>query len=285
MIAAASTGDVFNTTSSSSRAEGLGKAPILAAQTGESRIPWLPVPCTRVLIIDSHSAARYSLRELLSAHPKMRIVGEASSMTEARRLLTEAEYELVLLDAEIADGCGFELVSDFRKGARAIFITAHECHALRAFEVNALDYLLKPVAAARLAGALARSIPPPTAFPPAKSLDATAVVQLISGPSSRFASLAEVSVIESQQNYSRVYLTDGTRVMVRRSLKAWVEVLPANFVQVHRTTMVNLDQVTRCTRGSRCVLLALSGVQPPVTVSRVAVQRIRALLQGRFPEM
>lgn len=240
----------------------------------------------RALIIDDQATAREDLRALLEAHPAIQIVGEANSVDSARLLLARDDYDLVFLDIHIIGGTGFDLMPQVRAGTRVIFATAHDAFALRAFEVNALDYLLKPVRATRLAEALTRlalpAAPPATARPRLRPSD---IVHLNSGASSRFAPLANVSAIEAQENYSLVHLADGSRVLVRQSLKAWEEVLPENFARVHRTTMVNLERVTGSDRQARALTLHLSGVAAPVSVSRLSTPEVKAQLQARFPEM
>ena len=103
----------------------------------------------QAVIIDDELPARRDLRTLLAAHPAIEIVGEAALFAQARTLLREAVYDLVFLDVQLIGGLGFDLVPDVRPEARIIFVTAHDRFALRAFEVNALDYLLKPLNAAR----------------------------------------------------------------------------------------------------------------------------------------
>src|SRR3954464_12079964 len=98
---------------------------------------------TRALLIEDEPAARTLLRRMLGKHPGITIVGEAGSITAARHLLERDHYELVFLDIQLDGGSGFDLVPHVRREARIIFVTAHDQHALRAFEVNALDYLTK----------------------------------------------------------------------------------------------------------------------------------------------
>ncbi|NUQ01893.1 MAG: response regulator [Armatimonadetes bacterium] len=109
------------------------------------------------LLIDDEATARADLRTALAAHPDVAIVGEAATLRSARTLLARPDYDLVLLDVQLIGGNAFELVPDVRPGARIVFITAHDDYAIRAFEINALDYLLKPVMPARLAEALRRA--------------------------------------------------------------------------------------------------------------------------------
>lgn len=204
---------------------------------------------TRALIIDDEKTARVDLRAALAAHPALEIVGEAATVKAAQSLLATADYALVFLDIQLLGGSGFDLVPHVREGARIIFVTAHNEHALRAFDVNALDYLLKPVRPDRLAQALARIEKRPLAeeerHNPGLSLRLDDILHLDAGASARFAPVSDLSVIEAEENYSLVHLIDGSSVLVRRSLKAWEEILPAaQFARVHRTAIVNLTRLT-----------------------------------------
>lgn len=175
---------------------------------------------------------------------------------------------------------------EVRADARVIFVTAHDAFALRAFEVNALDYLLKPVKAERLASTLARVVAgdaaPASTAPTAASrlLKVDDIVQLNSGNSSRFVPVADLAAIEAQENYSLVYLVDGGRVLVRRTLKAWEERLgPAGFVRVHRTALVNLAHVSGYDReGAKVNLLQVKGVPALIPVGRAIWPEVKARL-------
>src|SRR5688572_22135523 len=126
----------------------------------------------RALLIDDEPPARIVLRTLLAPHP-VEIVGEAGTLRAARELLARHDYTLVFLDIQLRGGTGFDLVPAVRPGAEIVFVTAHDEHALRAFEVNALDYLLKPIKPERLAASITRLTSPLPAEPgplPAKRL-------------------------------------------------------------------------------------------------------------------
>src|SRR5690606_7232024 len=115
---------------------------------------------------------RLDLRQLLAAHADVEIVGEAARFADAQALLASVACDLVFLDIALIGGSGLDLVPHVQPGAHIVFATGLEAHALRAFEVNALDYLLKPVKVSRLAQTLERVrerkktglTPPPSAF-------------------------------------------------------------------------------------------------------------------------
>ncbi|MBI5766753.1 MAG: response regulator transcription factor [Verrucomicrobia bacterium] len=230
----------------------------------------------QALLIEDEIPARADLRAKLAVHPQVAIVGEAATMHRARALLARADYDLVFLDIQLIGGSAFDLVPDVRAGARVIFVTAHDAFALRAFEVNALDYLLKPVAPARLAEALRRLATTPAdegataEDAPGAALRLDDTVFLRSGLGARFAPVAAISHIAARDNYSEVRLADGAKIFLRKSLKAWADTLPAtHFMRVHRTQIVNLTHVTRYQRDAdEHTLLYVAGAVEPVPASR-----------------
>jgi len=241
-------------------------------------------PTTRTLLIDDEADARAELRWLLAAHPAYTVVGEAATFTAARTRLHAGGYDLVFLDIQLFGGNGFDLVPDVAPGARIIFVTAFDTYALRAFEVNALDYLLKPVATERFATALTRlgalGSPlsalgsPPSPLPPFRA-DDTVLVHTDAGD--RFVPIAQISAVFSNENYSDIVLRTGQRLITRRTLKAWEDLLPAaQFKRAHRQALVNLASIEGHRRDTReTAELRLTGVKEPVPVSRSHLPDLR----------
>lgn len=238
------------------------------------------------LIIDDEPPACDALRALLAEHASVVIAGEAGTMAEARARLAATDYDLVFLDIQLRGGNGFDLVPFVRPGARIIFVTAYDQHALRAFEINALDYLVKPVAPARLATAIARlgSLPASAPAAPARPwlIDDRVLLKLGAGQE-RFVCLAEIRCVASNENYSELRVgASGEHLLVRQTMKAWEELLPsAQFVRVHRQMIVNVAHALRLERVSEATSrLFLAGVAEPVSVS----YRYVAALRARLPE-
>lgn len=236
---------------------------------------------TRALLIDDEAIARDALTALLAAHPGVKIAGTAATVVQARALLARDDYDLVFLDIQLRGGSGFDLAPHVRAAAQIIFVTAHDEHALRAFEVNALDYLLKPVRPERLAASLRRAAASAAEPAPAARLrgDDTVFLKLDSG--ARFVPLAEIGAILSCENYTEVLLGTGERLLVRRALKSWEDVLPAPpFARAHRQGLINLCRLTRIEDdGGDAPLLHLAGLRTTVRASR----REWAELREKFP--
>jgi two-component system LytT family response regulator len=248
----------------------------------------------QALLIDDELSARADLRAKLAAHPEVSVVGEAATVDRARALLASAAYDLVFLDIQLIGGIGFELVPDVRPGARIVFVTAYDRFALRAIEVNALDYLLKPVKPERLAESL-RRLPAPAApaqdpdtdLPAGPALKLDDIVHLRSGQRARFAPVGDITVISAADNYSEVRLADGTKVFLRKSLKAWEDTLPpTHFMRVHRTQIVNLARVTRYERdGEEHTRLFVESLPEPVVASRYRWSELRDRLHAFRPAL
>jgi two-component system LytT family response regulator len=193
-------------------------------------------------------------------------------MNNARALLAAGDYDLVFLDIQLLGGLGFDHVPQVREQAKIVFVSAHDGYAIRAFEVNALDYLLKPATPARLAATLRRldgeaSRGSATATP----FRTDDLVLLKVAPAGRrFVRAAEIVVINSCENYSEVRLVGGDHVMVRRTMKAWEELLPAtHFLRVHRNHIVNVALVDRFEPQSEdTALLFVKGLAEPLRARR-----------------
>ncbi len=226
----------------------------------------------RTVIIDDEAPARAALRGLLRDRADIALVGEAETIEEGARRLGLADYDLVFLDVQLRGGTGFDLVPFVRPEARVIFVTASDQYAVRAFEVNALDYLIKPVRPQRLDEALRRvagGAAPAVASPAPVLTPRDFVYVRIGNGTSRFVALADLAMIVSNENYSEAHLGDGTRLLVRRTMKAWEEALPAtHFVRVHRTAILNLARYRGADRPSyETALLHVDGLAEPVRAS------------------
>ncbi len=239
----------------------------------------------RALIVDDEAPARAALRGLLRAHPAITLAGEVNSIGEAQRRLGGDDYDVVFLDIQLRGGTGFELLPFVRPEARIIFATASDQFAVRAFEVNALDYLIKPIRPQRLDDALRRLALPRDETPPAAAaapaLTSGDLVYLkIGNGTSRFVAVGAIAAIASNENYSEALLGDGTRLFVRRTMKSWEDTLPAaHFVRVHRTTIINLTRYRGADRESyETTLLHLDGVAEPVRASFRYLPELRTRL-------
>lgn len=199
----------------------------------------------RVLIVDDTRLARQELRTLLADMPGVECVGEADDVPAAQAAIERLRPDLVLLDIQMPSGTGFDLLERLDHVPRIVFTTAYDQYAVRGFEANALDYLLKPVRAERLEAALAkaRATPAPAAPAPREALRAEDPIFLRDGERCWFVQLGQVSRIEVDGNYATVHFR-GERAMLGRSLATLEGRLdPSLFFRANRNTLVNLRMV------------------------------------------
>ena len=228
----------------------------------------------RVLIVDDERLARAELRRLLAAHPEVQIVGEAANAVETIERIAALHPDLLLLDVQMPGASGFDLLQALDDPPAVIFTTAFDRYALQAFEVNALDYLQKPIQAARLAVALQRAA---QRLPAPHAIASTAPRQLFIKDGERcwFVDTGRIRVLESDGNYARVYF-DAERPLLLRSLNQLEERLGPGFARASRQHLVNLAHVRRVVAagGGGLVLEMSDGAVVDVSRRRAAGFRL-----------
>ncbi|NIN73061.1 MAG: response regulator [Gemmatimonadetes bacterium] len=222
------------------------------------------------VIVDDERLARRELGSLLEAHPEVRIVGEADSVASAADLINREEPDLVFLDIQLVGETGFDLFELLETEPVVVFVTAYEQHAMRAFEVNALDYLLKPVTPERLAAALQKVAAERPVAMAMEQLDYQDRLFLRLDDRMTFLSVDAIKYITAAADYSYLHTVDGMRRLVHKSLKDWEARLPVNhFLRIHRSTIVNMEHIERLEPWSNySYLVYLAGVGEPLSMSR-----------------
>ncbi len=231
---------------------------------------------TRIALVDDEPAARGSLRQLLRDNcPDTNIIGEAGSIAEARHLLQREPIDLLLLDVEMEDGTGFDLLDQISPiPFRVVFTTAHHDFAIRAFRYNAIDYLLKPIDPDELQNAVCKAqlnrdqarqqqqIAKLLSTAAQKSFDR---ITLDTGSGLIFTRVGEIVRIESCGNFSFVFLADGERCLVSHNLKSFEEMLPpVHFFRPHQSHIVNTAFVKRFFKEDGGYALMHDGARIPV---------------------
>lgn len=207
----------------------------------------------RVLIVDDARLARTELRTLLAAIPWVACVGEADDVPAAREAILREQPDLVLLDVQMPSGDGFDVLEGLETVPMVVFVTAYDQYAVRAFETNALDYLVKPVAADRLQAALERgrerlSAPAAAgdaamASDPRDPLGADDQVFLRDGERCWFVALGEIRKVVVDGNYARLWFRDQNAVLARSLSTLEARLSPTLFFRANRNTLVNLRRV------------------------------------------
>ena len=242
----------------------------------------------RVIIVDDEHRARAVLREFLSHHADVDIVAECANGFEAVKAIAQLAPDLVLLDIQMPKLDGFEVAELAGAGVRYLFVTAFDQFALRAFEVHAVDYLLKPFSRARFDQALAHArvrneatvapVAPMLADAAQRNGPVTRVL-IRDGAHVQVVQAADIDTMEAQDDYVRI--TAGAKSWLKHARLADLEsqLDPAAFVRIHRSWIVALRAVARIeavTKDSYCAVLH-DGARLPV--SRTGYLRLRQLLR------
>jgi two-component system LytT family response regulator len=207
----------------------------------------------KALLVDDERLARNELRRLLAAVPGVTIAGEAANPAEARKQIAALKPDLVFLDIQMPGETGLDLLASLEPPVpHVIFTTAHNEFAVQAFELNAVDYLLKPIEPARLAQAVARLAARAQAAPPADGepaptgrLTAADRVFVREGDRCWFVEVGQIRLLESEGNYTRVHF-GPEHPLLFRSLNAMEERLdPAVFFRANRQQIVNLRWIDK----------------------------------------
>jgi len=221
----------------------------------------------KTLIVDDEAPARLELRRLLSLHPSIGVIGEAGNLRDALEATALHRPDLVFLDVHLRGESGFDYLAglpDQGDAPRVIFLTAHDRYAIRAFECNALDYLLKPVHPDRLALSLKRLTPPALPSTPVTEDD---VVFVKAGSTARFIAWRDIHAITADGNYTHLHLSGGDQLIILRPLKKWLPIAPVDrFLRVHRSAIVQRRAMAeiRTTGEKKRMLILICGREIPV---------------------
>lgn len=241
-----------------------------------------------VLIVDDEDLARTILREHLAKVGGLRVLGECANGFEAVRAAGELSPEIVFLDIEMPKLNGFEVLELLDPGIAAIFVTAYDEHAVKAFDVHAVDYVLKPFSPERIAAAVARARErlrrretiPAAAIAAAARPAGTWANRIVVRDGSRVHIIPaeKLDAAQAQDDYVALK-SDGKTYLKQQTLSSLAAVLdPGQFVRVHRSHLLRLAVLTRLeayAKGSHVAILA-DGTRVPV--SREGHARLRELL-------
>ena len=202
----------------------------------------------KALIVDDERLARKELMKLLEEHPSIEVIGEAMNAEEAIQMVNDLNPDLLFLDIQMPGKTGFQLLEELDAVPFVVFTTAYDEFALKAFEVNALDYLLKPIQAERLSETVSKILEKEKSRSSAvrnadKKLGLNDQVFVKDGDRCWFVSLNNVRMFESDGNYIKVYF-DNNRPMIHKSLNALDEKLDERaFFRASRKHIINLSWV------------------------------------------
>ncbi len=243
----------------------------------------------RVAIVDDEMPARQILREYLDALADVEVVAECANGFDAVKAVTDLRPDLLLLDVQMPKLSGFEVVELVGRETAVIFTTAYDEYAVRAFEVHAVDYLLKPFGPDRLREALAKArqrlaTAPPTAPSPQVAVDARppgtwlSRIVIRDGAQVHVVPIDKVDYVEAQDDY--VSVRTGSRELLKEQALGDLEqqLDPRRFVRIHRSYLLNLDRLDRLELAGKDTRVAVLRDGRQLPVSRNGYARLKELL-------
>lgn len=202
----------------------------------------------KVIIVDDERLAREEIKRALKLYEDFDLIGEAENADDAKDLIEKQMPDLIFLDIQMPEKSGFDLLESLDNVPAVLFTTAYNQYAVQAFEVNALDYLMKPIREERFAKAIEKIR---NTFQKLSIHNSEAINRKIfikDGEKRFFIQLDEIYLIESLENYTRLFFQDK-KALQRRSLRQWEEMLDeTTFFRINRTEIVNINYIQEVNR-------------------------------------
>jgi two-component system LytT family response regulator len=231
-----------------------------------------------VVIVDDEPKARETIANLLALSPvKVNLIGDAEDIASAFETINRLAPQLVLLDINLPDGTGFDLLKRFEKiNFQVVFITAHEEYAIQAFKCSALDYVLKPINSADLFQAIEKANDRLSNDEMAgklnallSNLDKLRKIVLKTAESIHIINVDTIIRCEADVNYTTFFLVNGKRLLVSKPLKDYDELLgPAGFFRTHQSHLINLDHMLRYDKNDGGYIVMDDNSPVPVSTRR-----------------
>ena len=235
----------------------------------------------KAIIVDDERLARKELSLLLSEYPNIKIVGETANVSTAQNLINNLNPDLIFLDIQMPGESGFDLINTISTSAQIIFVTAFDEYAIRAFEINALDYLLKPVNPSRLKEAISRlDSQPKNEETKLRKLGPDDRLLIVINNKLQFIKVDSIIYISAAGDYTEIKTINNQKGITLKPVKEWEFRLPENmFARIHRSTIVNLDQIEKFEEWfQHSYRVYLKNIDSPFEVSR----RYAAKLKDKY---
>lgn len=235
-----------------------------------------------VVVIDDDLTGRKLLKTLIGQHDSLALLGLADSAASGADLIREERPDAIFLDIQMPGESGFDLLRGLTDPPKVVFVTCSPSHSLKAFEVEAVDYLLKPVMPPRFAATVQRLkrlfLPEPG---PAQPHEASDRICLRANGQTHIVPLARLVALQAEGNFTRVHCADGSAVLSGRSIGDYAESLPSPpFARLDRSLIVNIDRMTRADRLSRNLSqLWIRGLSQPLELGRTATENLKGVLR------
>ncbi len=231
----------------------------------------------RVILVDDEPPALRRLRDMLEDIEDIEIVAAVDCAEDAIAVLDRAQVDAIFLDVQMPGKNGFQLLASLPRRPLVVFVTAYSDYAVQAFDVEAVDYLLKPVRPARLETALRRIHTAMQDGTEEPTYDLNDRICLRTPERTLVAPLSDLVTLEADRDFTRVTVVENAPILICQSLGSYDAALPnPPFLRVSRSLMVNLNRLRSVeispSRGAR---IHLDGIEEPVPIGRTALRRLR----------
>ena len=230
------------------------------------------------LIIDDERLARAALKNKLEAFQEIEIVGEAGNVKNAIAAIEEHDPDLMFLDIQLYNETGFDILEKIKFRGKIIFVTAHDEFAIRAFEINAVDYILKPVSHERLKNAIDRLNSTDRKIEyKTDPFNHDDRILIMCGERMKFIKLETVSNITASGDFTLINTLDGCEYLTARSMNEWEERLPGKyFLRIHRSTIINIEFIEKAEKWfNYSSMIKMRGSEKQFKVSRSYFKKIK----------
>jgi two-component system, LytTR family, response regulator len=225
----------------------------------------------KAIVVDDERLARKELITMLKEFKEISIVSEVDNVNSAIDVIEKYNPDIIFLDIQMPGKSGFDLLNLIEITGKVIFVTAYDEYAIRAFEINALDYLLKPINPERLRKSIERlkmNIIEKDVILKQLSYDDHLLLNINSRL--RFIKIESISLISSAGDYSEIIFGEGQKGLTLKTMKEWEKRLPTtHFCRIHRSTIINIERVRKIDSWyNNSYLVSLNGIEKPVIMSR-----------------
>lgn len=237
-----------------------------------------------VVIVDDDPLWRKIISANVTAHKSLKLLGTATCLKEGFDLIHEKKPDVVFLDIYLSGAMGFSLLKKLKNPPHVVFVTSSLSHSLEAFDLEAVDYLVKPFRAERFASTVRRL---EKAFyqhnAPAQRHEKDDRIPLKTDGKLRFVSMSRIAALQANGNFTRISCVGEPPLLIGQLLGAYDDILPSPpFLRLDRSLIINLDQISLVNRVSRDLsIMTLNGVSESLKLGRTATERLKEGLQEK----
>ena len=235
----------------------------------------------KAIIVDDERLARQALKEILKSYSSIEVIDEANNVDNAVELIKKLNPDVIFLDIQMPGETGFDLFDKVEINSKVIFVTAYDEFALRAFEVNALDYLLKPVEPKRLMQAISKlEHKKAVNIKTKKCFEYEDKILISLNSRMKFLKISTIKSVTSCGDYTQVHIDSGLIQTVNISMNEWEEKLPEkDFCRIHRSSIINLNMIVKVEKWlNGSYHLFLTNNPSPLIISK----RYAHIVRGKF---